>query len=583
MDTGNAVYLSDVIDYDRDIAPYQFIKIYAGVGAGKNQFIDNLISGGVIKHQDGTPVAQQAVLLITSRRAKVDEQLDNDSIIYDPKIGMFDYCGPEAPWMLDEKYQDYYESPIITIPDCMDSGQGLNVYKRSCVYTNAKIERMVLERISPYDPSENPWERFDMIVVDEAHAILSDASYQSSPFYVRRLIEETLKQSKTCKVIAMTGTPRLLSRYSLFEKAHEINVMQECVNIVPKHIEFITSADAGRKRAKLFEQGRKYIYFFNHIEALLGFYRQIPPEKQECAVMSFSDRDKLRALKKNDEEAYNRIFSTANYLAEHQKLPDNVVAFLSTSKNKEGINIKNEDIRIMFVEEHNDVDVIQMAGRLRNGIDQLYIVTDSVGHSDIESGYEAEFSQYDKLLESLNCFLHKRYKDQGLDMDSPDEVLFNHVSRNEQAKDFLAFVHAKFPYVRFDNFTYQFVYYPERAESRKYYKEQNEIYSEASRSKAGLLQLATQWFPGVTCDCSAHLVLDNQRAVDTYLRKNHWLNGERTIRDEERRTILEELKRLTGGEGKNLGPFLKKYGYRLEVKDKKKDSNAIIRSKMGEK
>ena len=28
-------YLSEAINYDTDIEPYQFIKIYAGVGSGK--------------------------------------------------------------------------------------------------------------------------------------------------------------------------------------------------------------------------------------------------------------------------------------------------------------------------------------------------------------------------------------------------------------------------------------------------------------------------------------------------------------------------------------------------------------------
>ena len=58
-------YLSDVIDYDRDIAPHRVIEIVAGVGAGKNHWVEEIL------------MKQHRVLLITSRKAKVDEKSSN--------------------------------------------------------------------------------------------------------------------------------------------------------------------------------------------------------------------------------------------------------------------------------------------------------------------------------------------------------------------------------------------------------------------------------------------------------------------------------------------------------------------------
>ena len=61
--------------------------IHAGVGSGKNRFIDNLVRGGVIEHKDGQHeekfVTPKTVLLITSRRAKVNEQLSSKVAKYD--------------------------------------------------------------------------------------------------------------------------------------------------------------------------------------------------------------------------------------------------------------------------------------------------------------------------------------------------------------------------------------------------------------------------------------------------------------------------------------------------------------------
>lgn len=67
-------YLSNAIDFARDIAPYRWISIWAGVGAGKNSFAEKLISGCP---REGIP--KMTVLIITSRRAKVLETLSNAS------------------------------------------------------------------------------------------------------------------------------------------------------------------------------------------------------------------------------------------------------------------------------------------------------------------------------------------------------------------------------------------------------------------------------------------------------------------------------------------------------------------------
>ena len=87
----NRPYLMETIDYDTDIEPYRFVKIYAGVGSGKNYFIDALAKGGVVEHSDGTKLEAKSILLITSRRSKVDEQLKAETAVYDPQIGIFDF------------------------------------------------------------------------------------------------------------------------------------------------------------------------------------------------------------------------------------------------------------------------------------------------------------------------------------------------------------------------------------------------------------------------------------------------------------------------------------------------------------
>ena len=54
-------YLSDVIDYERDIEPFRFIFINAGVGAGKNTWAESLFNE-----------LKKNVLFITSRAITAD-------------------------------------------------------------------------------------------------------------------------------------------------------------------------------------------------------------------------------------------------------------------------------------------------------------------------------------------------------------------------------------------------------------------------------------------------------------------------------------------------------------------------------
>lgn len=84
-------YLSDAIDYKRDIEPNFFVQIFAGVGSGKNYFIESMIKGTL----EGCP--RQTVLLITSRKAKVQETLtqfkkENEENNDPSYVTLFDMC-----------------------------------------------------------------------------------------------------------------------------------------------------------------------------------------------------------------------------------------------------------------------------------------------------------------------------------------------------------------------------------------------------------------------------------------------------------------------------------------------------------
>lgn len=568
-------YLSDVIDYDRDIEPYRFIKIYSGVGSGKNTFVDNLITGRTFRHADGTPVGKKYVLLITSRRAKVNEQLLSDTVIYDPQIGMFD--SPYADWFadLDPRYEDYYESPTVKLPDFNGMGRS-RVYKRTCINTNAKIEYNLRAHYTPLDADSHPWERFDMIIVDEVHALVADASYQSAPFYVRRLIEETLTRSSKCKVIVMTGSPQILDNQPLFDDAYCLDLMDTCKNIRPQNIRFINQKQAKETQLRMLRDNCPFVAFYNHIQDMYSLIGEADSSLQGSIAVSFSDAKKRQLLEENNEVLYRQMTHAEEHLAKHQQLPKNIKAFLTTAKNKEGINIKNKDFHVMFVEAHNEVDIIQMVGRLRNPIETLYIVVNSIPHHDMESRYEKMMTKHETFIPTINAYYQALCRDIGIDLNDPEDIFRKPAHEIENLGDFIEYIHGKFPYIRYDYFTDEFVFYAERENSKAYYAKQHSTYSNASKTAAGLQALAAQWFPDIPSYVDVNLEGDIQHAVDEYLVNNRWINGQREIRQNERRIILDNLNGITGENSRQLATILRHYGYRLNSNSHRSDACCTI-------
>lgn len=250
-------------------------------------------------------------------------------------------------------------------------------------------------------------------------------------------------------------------------------------------------------------------------------------------------------------------------------------AFYTTSRNKEGINIKNKDFRTMFVEAHNEIDIIQMAGRLRNPIQTLYVIVDSTPHSDMEDSNERPFSKDANTLKTINTYFHCLCKEHEVELETPD-CFRPVIHKVEELGKFIDFIHNKFPYIRYDYFTDTFVYYKERAISKDYYAEQRSIYEEASQTTDGLTALAQRWFPTVPCKVSVKLRGDMAEKIRRYLSDGNWLDGNREIREAERTEILNELKRITGYDYGTLGPALKEWGYILTTAGNKKNSPSAI-------
>lgn len=558
-----------IINYKTDIEPYPFVAIYAGVGSGKTTYFEKLAKGEIA----GVPA--KTILLITSRRAKVNETRADKSLPQDTSIGQHDHFYYLCE---DEEELDSILNSSRVVNDPNGWGGDCTIRQRFVTCTNAAIEKYLESKYAELDVTTHLWNRFDLIVLDEAHSARADASYQSAPYYVQRLINEVCKKNlaeeTTCKAVIMTGTPRIISDYSLPKKSNVLDLRESCISVVPRKICFVTKEQAAEKMCSMLQANQRGIYFYNHVKELMQSYKEIQrnaPALAEHIAVSYTKEKARQELAATDSTTYQRTVNTERAIAETSRIPQNITMLFSTEKNKEGINIENEDIKVMFVESHIEATVVQMAGRVRNGLDVLYVVTNSRPHSNKESTYEWGLTSREDFLDSINKDLLGVFKRSEYDRD-----LYRPVTTYPQIKAYIKFIHDKFPYLRYDYFDNKFVLYTQRKGSISYYSAQNEKFDGTKKSVLQLYPIAKEWFP--TSEVSDEIL--HIAEVDAYIEENKLVGRE--VSTEELAALkayIIAFPHKSHKENAQEATLLKHYGYKLCRGDSHHKGNAVTITK----
>ena len=375
------ITICDVVKYKKDIEPFTLVKIYSGVGSGKSYFATSMIKGSK-KYE----IPQHNVLIITSRRAKVEETLKEMGVsITDciTKEGNLNFevlvsgdmdCFEAAQYEKAIKYStDFGECTHIT-------------YNKSVVCTNAYISAYLKHIYDPLNPITHIWNKFDAIIVDEVHSLITDASYQSATFGVLAMMKEYLRlhesnqlQECACKhLILMSGTPQPFDFWADLDypedKTNTMELFDICENVTPKNVIIVDQLTANAKINELMASGERVVYFTNHTLTESQAKEKFNLPASVSVGVTFSNEDKRRRLAKEDQDKISDIDQS---LSKNSLIPDDINLLVTTSRNKEGINIHNKDVHNMFVETHLMYDAVQMAGRVRSGIDNLYIISNA--------------------------------------------------------------------------------------------------------------------------------------------------------------------------------------------------------------
>lgn len=520
--------VSDVVDYARDIEPYNLIYLWAGVGAGKNYFVENFFTG-----RGDFP--KLTVLLISSRKSKVVETLHR----FDDTTSAKMTNGGNAS-ELNKKYglvPSEFRKTILT-----DNDEICEVIQQSVICTNAYIQSYHRYIYDPIKPETHLWNRFDLIVWDEAHALLTDSTYQPSPFYVAKLIEETMLRigahksdeadayiaeccSPRCKkVMIMTGTPGGLESVLSLPTPHVMDLRDSCTNVMPRNIHFLDSIQAEVQIREQLASGERVIYFSNHVVFPDEASKKYAIPNDQLAV-SFSDderRTKLKEYNKNKQKGvndYERMEMTEDYLATNECLPPDVQLFITTSRNKEGININDTDISHVYIESHNVTDIIQMAGRVRYGAENLYIILDAPGFNNDEHSLESFMSKqltregtnsFSQSNENLAEFCH-RYSIDNL-IGNRDASFRAEISANKKIIDYIELFESKYKYLQYDFIQNKFCYNLYREIGRKSASRERAEFDELAQNLEYLVDMFQQLFP----DSNVHMPVSREDEAMAY-------------------------------------------------------------------
>ena len=389
--------VSDVVDLERDILPYRLIQLVAGVGAGKNYWVRECL----LKEKNPKTKKLFNILLITSRAVTADVQAAN---------------------MKANRWID--------LEALQKKGIGTKEQK-TVVVTNSGIEYFIKNKYQIDDFTTHIWNYFDFIVLDEAHSLATDAVFADAPFYVLQFLKQALIHSKDCHVILMTGTPRPVEWLfamlkELLENDNEanfLNIYDECRHIDPHHIILERRISAFSDIVQELKRGHRILYFAKTIRRIKELYEKLIKDKRlkELGItarnigIAYADNksnqkretwglqnsdEKSHALSENevgeDNTGKSKWFSAETLkikdqirasIADKGIIPDEIKILLTTSTFKEGVDICNEDIKVVFAESMIPAELVQMAGRLRKGIDELrvlYSLQDSRGFDNID-------------------------------------------------------------------------------------------------------------------------------------------------------------------------------------------------------
>lgn len=505
-------HVSDVLDWERDISPYNVVLGIAPPGAGKTYFFNKLVRGEIEGANQGL-----TVLILENRRIRVDQTIEECVIDLsdDKKMKAFiqkislggNLMSRDLSTMIAANLEDMLPEETRRFRKRTEN-LGV-VYNQHACITTARLTyflRGVYERVGEkfYEESlyESLWNMFDVIVMDEVHAIVMDSDYQDAPFVAFDFITCFLKKCKVPNrhLIMLTATEAPLGKlFSYYKNIHKIDFSKQCPGVKPSKVSFIEKRDVKKEICQKMKDSDTWncVYFYSSsIISAEEFCEDIDLDYKQV-ISLFSSEDAFTDLSEEEQERTEQI---EELIIKERVVPPEIRVVLSTSKYKEGVDFK-WPIDCIYIEAHNEADVVQMAGRARCGGHEVKIVIGSFDFLNYKNIEERRFF-YDfeaKELKDINRRFHEEYSSE----EKKLMVQLQMSSDEERRK--LGIERGRLSHMRFSYFNNQFQMYAtrkrywdymEKSLIAWYRKDENDLRLGDTDPKY-YQRLVQRWFPDV--------------------------------------------------------------------------------------
>lgn len=319
----------------------------------------------------------------------------------------------------------------------------------------------------------------------------------------------------------MTGTPRPVDwLFTLLKEqleddndANFLDIYQECRHIEPRHVILERRLSASFDIVQELKKGKRILYFARTIKGIKELYERLTKDKElkkigisshnigiayadsranqkrEKEGMQDSERKAPTSLGNDEGEDYteeSKWFSAETLklkdeirasIEENGIIPGEIKILLTTSTFKEGVDICNEDIKVVFAESMIPAELVQMAGRLRKGIDELrvlYSLQDSKGFDNIDYERYIDECCLNEVNNTYQEYYIKQIKEYDVNsygekrLSPPANAIYSYGESKEDLEKLIALIHHKFPNIRYDYFSDKFVLYKGKIEGNNY-------------------------------------------------------------------------------------------------------------------
>lgn len=483
----NIKYVSDVIDWDTDIEPYQVTLIICGCGSGKTTWIENL-ADSYMSNKTNHRIAQ-----ITSRSSKRKEELasghDYSGIVnYEDNVKLDPYSYYQRCTSSDtpEGYEKYL---------CENGNLVQNAVVVPIQIDSFFVEGSFIGDEILFNTIDSLWSNFDLIVVDEIHSLLLDSSFMISQARLGEMIKAFVKRctDPNKHMILMTATGNCIKPIlkGWIKNLHVLDLSKKTFSVTPKEIRVTPIEQVKREQEILYQNNIKFIYFYNGKAIKLSDYCRDTALDKKDGVSLFTDPKLREILRCTDPEEYKKMIEVEEYLAKHQCFPDYIKFVLSTSKYREAVSIKNYDFLYMYVDSHIPDEVIQYSGRLRCSSYTLTIVDGAFQYgskalNEIEKYAESKEADIKEANEFFNRSDDKTFRYFAIGrFESKYRSLKNITYKNRLYK----------PFIFFNPFTLEFEYNQLKADGLKYIAECIEKWNSLDRTKkTSFSKYIRSWF-----------------------------------------------------------------------------------------